>query len=202
MNKKLSFGTNQKPDLQMIDISATGEINFAESSSNLKDAPSKFNILAYNGGVVYVGYYGPIVIDLDGMKIPKQVIPILDSHEKSLDSVLGRTEKIEIIDGVVRESGILYSNSDETAAKVVAKAKDGHPWESSIGAMPLVLEEILQGASDTVNGQEIKGPVWVAKESELRETSIVVHGADRQTSIDIAAKQTLTPKKTIMFFNP
>jgi hypothetical protein len=178
--------------LRDIDIEAVGMME-----NGLFPKPSKFNIKAYDGGLLRVaGWWLPIVIDLEGIT-SEQEIPILDSHQKSLDNVYGQTDMVEISATEINESGQLYSNIEKEVAKIVAKAKDGHKWKASVGASPLRVEEIMEDTEVTVNGQTFQGPIFVARESVLKETSIVVIGAANDTDVNIAAKN-LTNKEANM----
>lgn len=189
----------QKPiELRQITLNGSSgvSINLEKNQDPARNAA--FSILAYNGGVVYVEYYGKIVIDLAGLQIPKTQIPILNNHRRDIEAVLGRTETITNSGRKLAETGLLYSLSDETARKIAAKAKDGHPWEASVGVDPLVLEELADGETETVNGQAVTGPLYIARKSRLKETSIVVHGADPETIVDIAAKKQEQPRGQII----
>jgi hypothetical protein len=119
------------------------------------------------------------------MKIRGKQIPILNGH--STDRIVGHSTDVEVgaksidVKGVV--SGVGYY-----ATEVVESAKNGFPWQASVGASverALFLEE---GESMVVNGQEVVGPLVVAKKTRLNEVSFVPLGADPKTSAKVAAE--------------
>jgi len=48
----------------------------------------KVSILAYTGGLMNVGGWGNVVIDLEGLELPAKV-PLLADHDSSLSGVIG-----------------------------------------------------------------------------------------------------------------
>ena len=182
--KKNNNVTN--PPLKLITLSAIFDIQAAAAGEK---TPATFDFLAYSGGAMRLNFYSlPVVIDLQGIKYAKdQNISILIDHMRYPSAVAGNTQKI-INDGkVLRESGILYNTVDKEVQKIVDKSDLGHKWQCSVGALPLKIEYIPDGTKTTVNAQEFKGPVYIARESELLETSIVVIGADHDNEVDITA---------------
>ena len=190
-----------KNKVQKISFSAPINIQAAASEANGAKKPATFSIRAYNGDKINVcNYcYAPVVFDLSGLIVATQQIPILDSHETENDAVLGQTNKIEIANGGIDESGVLYSHIDEQAAMIAAKAAAGYQWQASVGVRPLSIEEVPAGSKVTVNGRSIEGPVDIVRTGVLVETSIVVIGADSTSTVQIAAKAaTNNPKQSII----
>ena len=149
-----------------------------------------FELVAYTGAAIRQGWSkNSIVVDLAGMNAG-QSIPILYAHGKEmplLDSVIGRSTEI-LNDGqtlVIR--GELIAG-EAAADKLIRLAKAGVPLQASIGADALQFDNITTGASVTVNGREFAGPISVARRTDLRETSVVLFGADASTSAAIAAE--------------
>lgn len=176
----------ERPPLKLITITAAFEMNAAAADEK---TPATFDFLAYSGGALQLMFYSlPVVIDLQGIKYAKdQNISILVNHMRYPFAVAGNTTKITNDGKVLRESGILYNTVDEEIEKIVAKARLGHKWQCSVGALPLKIEYIPENTKITVNAQDFTGPIYVARKSELLETSIVVIGADRDNEVDIAA---------------
>ena len=77
------------------------------------------------------GWRYPVVVDLAGMAIPSQNRPIRFGHDAA--SGVGHTDEIRMEDGQLLAAGVV---SRETAAakEVVASARNGFPWQASIGA--------------------------------------------------------------------
>lgn len=154
-------------------------------------APATFELVAYTGASIRQGWSrNPLVVDLSGMNTAKASIPILYAHGKEvalLDSVIGRSTEI-VNDGsqlILRGELI---RGEPVADKLIRFAKAGVPLQASIGADAGNLENINAGGVVTVNGREFAGPVTVARASDLRETSVVLFGADASTSAAIAAE--------------
>lgn len=169
-----------------IELSASMSVQAADDA-----APATFELVAYTGASIRQGWSrNPLVVDLGGMGTAKGSIPILYAHGREvalLDSVIGRSTEI-VNDGsqlVIRGELI---RGEPVADKLIRYAKAGVPLQASIGADAGSLENINAGSVVTVNGREFAGPVTVARASDLRETSVVLFGADASTSAAIAAE--------------
>lgn len=142
----------------------------------------RFEGVAYAGGVISIGWYGPVCFDLSGVEIEKQKRPTLRDHKAS--QITGYTEAIEI-DGEMRVSGRL-TESTEAGREVIALADDEFPWQLSIGAEPPRAGELqaLYDEAETaeVNGRTIQGPCLIFRTTRVREVSFVAMGADDDTS--------------------
>lgn len=151
-------------------------------------AAPTFELVAYTGAAIRQGWSrSPLVVDLAGMDTAKASIPILWSHERSLDAVIGKSTEI-LNDGetlIIR--GELLTEGD-IPEKVARLARAGIPMQASIGADAGNIENVNAGGNVTVNGRDFAGPVSVVRASDLRETSIVLFGADARTSAAIAAE--------------
>jgi hypothetical protein len=144
----------------------------------------KFDVVAYNGGPLTVGGYDlPIVLDLSGLEQGKSVIANL--HHKK-DHLVGHVGTVENNGKTLRLSGEVSAVS-QSATEFVDSAKNGFPWQASIEAKPLRVEEIPEGRTVTVNGQSIQGPVYVARKSRLYGVAFLPHGADENTTVQLAA---------------
>jgi hypothetical protein len=159
-------------------------VQAAEADTGDKPSPKKFSMLAYTGGPMQVGNYGPpVVIDLAGMTA-KAPVPILRDHE--LGRVVGHADEVEVGDSSLKVAGIV-SGAGPDAAEVVASAGNGFPWRASVGARPDKLEFVGEGVSTKVNGRTLTGPLYVARKSTLGEVSFVALGADRKATAKVAA---------------
>jgi hypothetical protein len=169
-----------------IELSATLNVLAADEA-----ATPTFELVAYTGASIRQGWSrNPLVVDLAGMNTAKASIPILYAHGRELpllDSVIGKSTEI-INDGgqlVIRGELIRGTPAGD---KLIQYAKAGVPLQASIGADAGGLENIAAGAVATVNGREFPGPITVARAADLRETSVVLFGADGSTSAAIAAE--------------
>ena len=150
------------------------------------DALPKFSMVAYTGGPIRtLGFAYPVVVNLDGMKIPTQRRPVRFQH--SAFEGVGHTERIAIEDGKLIAEGVV-SRDTKAAQEIVASGKKGFPWQASIGASVDEIEFIKRDVAVTVNGRKFKGPVYVAHKTTLNEISFVDLGADQHTRARIAAQ--------------
>ncbi len=144
----------------------------------------KFKMLAYSGGKLALREYDlPVIVDLSGMTIAAQSMPMLGEHQGKA----GESESIAITAKGLEISGFVDAETDDGKLIVAAK-KGGFEWEGSIGASVQAMELYAAGESVAVNGQTFAGPVYVARKTTLKETSFVKRGADTgATRVDIAA---------------
>lgn len=170
----------------MLAMECTPEwIQAAAPDAGGKPPLPRFSMVAYNGGPMRLsGFADQVVVDLAGMQIPTQRRPIRLQHDASMG--VGHTEAVAIESGRLVASGVV-SRDTVAAREVVTSGRNGFPWQASIGAAILGQERIEAGASATVNGQEIPGPLVIVRRSVLGEISFVDLGADGQTSARVAA---------------
>jgi hypothetical protein len=148
----------------------------------------KFSMVAYTGSVMRIaGWRWPLVVDLAGLGIPSQNRPIRFGHD--MQSGVGHTDTIRIEDGKLLAAGVV-SRDTAAAREIVASAKNGFPWQASIGAGVDEYEFIKPDQKVLVNGREFLGPLNVVRKSTLGEISFVDLGADGQTSANVAALAT------------
>ena len=168
-----------------IELSATLNVQAADEA-----ATPTFELVAYTGASIRQGWSrNPLVVDLAHMDASRP-IPILYAHGKEmplLDSVIGKSLEATNDGNQLMLRGELIRGTP-AADKLIALAKAGVPLQASIGADVGSIENIAAGASVTVNGREFPGPISVARGAVLRETSVVLFGADASTSAAIAAE--------------
>gem|GEM_PF-151097 len=145
----------------------------------------RFNLNAYNGGAMKANLYWPVVVDLAGMTVPSQRIPILKDHDST--QIVGHTDKIELTSRTVKMSGTV-SGVGLAAQEILATSENGFPWGTSLGASIEQLEFVDRGNSVKVNGMNFSGPVYVVRKSTLRETSFTAVAADASTWSEITAR--------------
>jgi len=171
-------------------IEATGKVEIQAGQADGK-RPT-FSISAYTGAVIQVGgFYTPIIIDLAGFKASREKIPILFNHDDS--RVVGQTDSIAIDASGVRLTGTITSDHED-AANIITNAKNGFDWQASVGASIVRQEFLKAGEKAVVNGRDVTGPLLIAREARLHETSFVAIGADSQTSVAVAASKPTSSK--------
>ena len=180
--------SNKPPDevhlVAPLAITAAGE-------SEPKGLP-RFTMVAYTGGLMRItGFPHPVVVDLQGLAIQTESLPIRLDH-KSTQGV-GHTIRIAVVwsesgGGQVVAEGLI--SRDTSWARDVAKSgTNGFPWQASIGASVVEAEFVPAGRTVIVNGRDFTGPLHVVRKSVLKEISFVDSGADTATRATIAANR-------------
>lgn len=179
---------NNVPGFLSIDAAADptwGEIESAEGSE--EKLPS-FTMNAYTGASMRLeGFFHPVIVDLSGVKVQGKQIPMYRQHDPL--KIVGHGTAEISADGITA-SGVV-SADNEHSREVVTSAKRGFPWQASIGAGIDRMEFVKPGEKGTVNGKVVTGPILIARQTSLSEISFVPRGADRRTSVKVAA-QSLT----------
>lgn len=186
--------TSSQESPNTLSLTGSVEIQAAKPAEEGKPASRPtFAIAAYSGAAVNVGgFFSPVILDLDGMKADRQKMPILRDHDAS--RIIGMSDKVSIDASGVTMTGIVTGDNAE-AQEVVSQAKNGFEWQASVGADITRREFLEAGKKAVVNGREVTGPMVIARESLLRETSFVALGADRHTAASVAAKHTTLPQQ-------
>jgi hypothetical protein len=157
------------------------------TAGEAKGKPTRFRLNAYTGKPMNVeGFYYPVIVDLEGVAFDQDVTPIIADHD--VTKRIGHTTTQTIDAKGIRAEGIV-SASGEVAEAFVNDARNGIPFQCSIGAIVNERQIVPQGEEATVNGQVWKGPLIVAKRSTIREISIVLLGADPRSSAAIVASK-------------
>ena len=168
-------------------LKLSAEFSIRAADGEAARIPS-FAIEAYTGAAIRQGWSrNAMVVDLAGLKA-SSAVPILYGHDSfSLDSVLGQSSEVSNDGRSLSLSGDLLGEGP-TADRVISLAKKGMRWQASIGADIHRMENVEAGQKVVVNGREFVGPISVVRASTLREVSIVLMGADANTSARIAAE--------------
>jgi len=150
-------------------------------------------LTAYTGGKLPVsGWPHPVVVDLSGMKVRAKSIPVLIEHS----SPLGHTNSVEINAGSIKVTGV-QSHPSQGAQDVITAGKNSFPWQVSIGAGVQKASFVDAGETVQVNGRTHTGPLYVARQSVLKEVSFVAMGADSQTSASVEARHFVTKDRSV-----
>jgi hypothetical protein len=154
---------------------------------NLRKLPA-VEIMAYGGGMMQVPHWGLIAIDLTGLELGQ--VPILADHESQRSGVVGHG-LAQVQSGRLIVAGSV-SATTIAAREIVEAAKNGFPWQASVGVQVLEHRAVRGGEMITVNGREITAPtggVTLVERGRLREVSITSLGCDGETAVSIAASK-------------
>jgi len=173
---------NQKPP-ERLQLTAQMEITAGADAGDGEPSLPGFSMVAYTGGPMRIaGWRYPVVVDLAGLAIPRQNAPIRESH----GARVGHAQSIRVEDGKLVAGGVI-SCTGQAARELVADAKNGFPWQASIGASVEQFEFVREKQAVVVNGREFAGPVNVVRKATLGEISFVDLGADANSSASVAA---------------
>lgn len=139
----------------------------------------QFHGTAYSGGLADPGF--PVVVDLASTSVVPRV-PILFQHRH--DETIG-VGQLQIGDHQMSAAGELFTDIEERARTLAAKADAGLPLQMSIGVFGVTEERFPTGKTAKVNGREFAGPVTVLRNGLVREVSFVTLGADAATSAHV-----------------
>jgi len=178
--------SDEEDDDEEKDAQAQGQKEPKQATGSMP----RFRVLAYTGGKIRVsGWQYPVVVDLAGLEIPSQKIPVRFNHDPN--SGIGHTTKIAVVESALVAEGVI-SRSTAAAMEVIESAKKGFPWQASVGLSVEDYEEIDEDEDVEVNGSKFTGPLIVISRSILDEISFVDLGADRNTTVSVAAKRSIT----------
>jgi hypothetical protein len=173
--------TQQLPDQLSFICPLSIEAADKEKSSGVP----QFKMVAYTGGLMRIeGFPHPVVVDLEGLAIDRQDIPVRLDHQSRQG--VGHTQRVAVENGSLIAEG-LVSRDTSWARDVIRSGQNGFPWQASIGAAVIDAQFIPNGQNVTVNGRTFDGPIHVVRKAILKEISFVDNGADSSTSARIAA---------------
>lgn len=178
---------NQTPKAgpRQFSIEGTANIGIEAAAEGAQAKRPTIEIELYNGGaMVPNGWPLPVVIDLEGMEVANSV-PILLDHDHT--AILGQSNKITVTKSSVKVKGTI-TGDDEHSDKVLTHSKNGFVWGASAGAEVSKLEFVATGSTAKANGKTFKGPLYMARASRLRESTVTAVGADHTAKTSIAAR--------------
>lgn len=133
-----------------------------------------------NGGGAMKDFFRPFVLDLATTKVADN-LPILYQHDHR--KVIGKAQATHNDGRALRlADGYLLDDIDATAAEIRAKMEAGIAYQMSPGIYDFNVERVEAGNEVTVNGRTFHGPIDVYRNGTVREVSIVILGADADTS--------------------
>jgi hypothetical protein len=145
-------------------------------------------ITAYTGGVMSVGGFGAVVIELKGLELPDK-IPLLEDHANVMKSIVGHGKPETFVNEVI-VAGHLTDKTE--AGKRVIDLGNDLPLQASVGVEVFASRRVGKGEKVKVNGTAITAPeggLRIITKGRLREVSITPMGADQNTAVHIAANQ-------------
>lgn len=182
-------------------LTLEGSLDFEAAAGEGAEAKDNTFTLVANTGkpMTVAGFPYPVVMDIAGASFDKKKTPVIADHDTA--KRIGHTTEQAIIPegGEAKVAGRSYkgpvivaqglvSSSMGIAQGFVADAKKGFPFQVSVGATILDGFVVAEGEKVQVNGKTWKGPLIVAKRSNIRELTVCVLGADNNTSA-IAAQE-------------
>jgi len=130
------------------------------------------------------GFPHPVIIDVKGASFARNSTPIVLDHDTKRR--VGHTTE-QIISDKIFANGVLSSTTAD-AEQVKADAKNGFPFQVSVGANVKEGFVVPKGRSVRVNGAVHQGPVIVATKTVIHELSLLSVGADEGNTVKIAAR--------------
>ncbi len=128
-------------------------------------------------------FWENLALDLEGMEIKKEVLPILMNHDQSMPIGSFRREDARVNGGLIIHGQLAVGLP--ASEKFKKEIRAGIPFQSSVHAIPLKVERIGEDDEITVNGHVLKGPGNVFRSWELKECSPCLFGADSHTETNI-----------------
>ena len=98
-------------------------------------------IVAYTGGFMTVPGWGPLCIDLNGLEAGQ--VAVLADHDANRSGVVGHG-LASVEDGKVIVRGQISADG-EAAREVVSAAKNGFPWQASVGLQVIQSKRLRAG---------------------------------------------------------
>lgn len=163
-----------------LDGGGTATVQFEELEDKTKKP--KIKMVGYSGQVIKDHWYwGNLGIDLNGMKFSKPRYPLLQQHD--VDIRLAHMGKPVISDNklMAPEDDVVFLDNEHTQ-KFLEESAKGFPFQASIYAKPTKVVRLEEDQEHVCNGFTVKGPGAVWLESEFKEMSVCVFGADSNTS--------------------
>ncbi|MBU1229544.1 MAG: hypothetical protein KKA55_01805 [Proteobacteria bacterium] len=167
-------------DDNMLHLAGAVDITLADQANDGEaQAPDRFVILAYTGKLIDWGWHR-FIIDLKGMKLAKAKVPCLHGHYSG--GIVGTIDKSSQDANGFYVTGEFSRVPTSKGPEVLEHAREGFPWQASVGVQGVKVLHVDKGATHKVNGQTVEGPCDVWLESTVFEVSFVPFGADDDTA--------------------
>lgn len=169
----------------------------------------RVQVQARTPGVVNHWYWGRMIHDMAGCQF-KDRLPLDWRHNP--DEIIGYVDTVQAGDQGLQVSALLQSLRDgDKASDVIKRGRKGTPYEASIywDENNNVLEYLDEGFTTQVNGQQVEGPLVIARQWTLRGIALTPYGVDSSTNTQFSAGRsadaipvTLNPAKDAMSKTP
>lgn len=169
------------PSHECLDIPA-GAVETLAAADGARDGRD-FRMLAYTGAE-FDRFYGRVIVDLAGMQVASDKMPILVEHQRDRRAGVATSCKVDAAKGLI-VSGRLLDN--EHGAALAKDSAQGFPFQASMGVSFQRVEELEEGDDKQVNGRTFSGPGYVVTKSRVLECSFVTLGADGATRAEAFA---------------
>lgn len=150
--------------------------------------PRRLTIKAYTGKVTRPANFGhaDALFVVDGMELPTS-LPILDSHENSLSTLIGEGKPTRAGAGGIDVAATV--GPGPAGERTLAFLDAGFALQASVGLVVMAGRWAKAGETIAANGTTFtagKDGLYVAEKTILREVSVVPAAADADTSVSIA----------------
>lgn len=154
----------------------TAPVQFDLSQKDEELEQRTFDILAYTGGVVDLGYY-KFIIAVKGIA-NKAAFPCLYEHSRT--AIAGTATKVSKKNNELFCHGKFHDT--EHAREIIKLADDDFPWQASMGIWAKEVRYLARDEKAKINGQDVIGPLYIWETSEMKEISICSLGQDGETA--------------------
>lgn len=162
-------------------IQSALKVDFAFDDGELP----KIRMIANTGAVMAFGKK-KYALDVERVAPKNEKIPIVYGH--NLERGIGHAEKIYVEDGKLVVEGVV-SRETPWARDFVAGARNGFPWQASVGGIVDETTKIKDGETYDLHGAILPGPIEIIDHFTLYEVSVVEFGADEATETTVAQKE-------------
>lgn len=156
-------------------------LTFHLSTDNVAVIDRKFVGVA-NSGKPFTYNGKRMIADLSEIRF-KDKTPMLYMHDPNQHNGFG---ELSVVDNQLHINGSLLEN--ENGKKIADDADKGFPWQLSARITTDYLEEVKQGQSTKINGQDIDGPILVMRKPNVTEVSFTPLGVDTNTSVVVLSE--------------
>lgn len=161
-----------------------------EAAEGSPPPPKAISIRARTNGVANQGYWGRCVHDFAGFVPPAGPVPLDWNHQEDAD--IGVADSLTVdADGLLAAGRLIPFTANDRAAELIYKGAQGVPYQASIvmNLESLIVTEVPDGQTYTVNGQELEGPLTVFSQWTIDGISILPYGADPSTMVEFSRGQ-------------
>lgn len=148
-----------------------------------------FSCLARTADPIPHWYWGPRTVhDFSGMEAADSLLVDWCHDENQIMGVLRKA--VPQPDGLKCEGDLIPFRPDDRASEVIYKSQLGVKYQASIFFDPfsMVVEDVPEGFTSTVNGQTLPGPLTIFRKWKLLGLAICPYGMDGGTDCEFSRK--------------